>query len=137
LLISLLHVFNKYLLNHRYLKGVTHWLKCICKNLGKLFTHTWHRFLDIWKQKSDFCFFFFFGSTVVWTQSLIILGRRPTAWATPPALFPPVILEIGVSFLPRPTWMFSYFTLLTVARTAGATKPSLFSVEMVSSKIFS
>jgi hypothetical protein len=34
-----------------------------------------------------------------------LLGRRCTAWATPPALFGLIILKIGSHFLSRPAWI--------------------------------
>jgi hypothetical protein len=54
----------------------------------------------------SFLFFFLssFSSsscTGVWTQGL---GRHSTTWATPPALFALVTLELGSCILPRHTW---------------------------------
>jgi hypothetical protein len=51
-----------------------------------------------------------------------LLGRFSAAWATPPALFALVILEIGsLHFCPgQPRLQSSYFKLPTIARRTSA-----------------
>jgi hypothetical protein len=50
------------------------------------------------------CFVFSFRGARVWTRARHLLGNHYTSWASPPALFVVVILEIGSHFMSRPTW---------------------------------
>jgi hypothetical protein len=74
-------------------------------------------------------------------KALSLQSSHSTAWATPPALFAPVILEIGSDFCPgQPGPQTSYFTLPTIAGVMGtchhAQLPSLFPWGWGSPKLF-
>jgi hypothetical protein len=52
---------------------------------------------------NDFFFFFWLYGGLNW-GCYILLVRHSTVWATYPALFALIVLEIGSHFLPRPAW---------------------------------
>jgi hypothetical protein len=53
------------------------------------------------KKTKGLCFFFFWAVQGFELRGLYLLGRCPTAYATHPAPFALVILEIGSCLLPR------------------------------------
>jgi hypothetical protein len=86
----------------------------------------------MWVLGTLYLFSFFLGGTGVWTQGLHLLGRHSLVWATPPALFTLIILEIGSCFLLRQAWtVILLFYISTFPEMTGVYHHTqLFSFEM-------